>query len=121
MRASTSSAGKARPKTAIRPKPASRQQAAPTEKQVMSTLDKIIDPHTNLSLVAMGLISDVRVKKDQVSVTFRPTSPFCPLGVHLAQSIQRRLKDLDGVKRANVKVIGHVQEESINRLLDDSC
>lgn len=93
----------------------------PTEKQVISTLDQIIDPHTNMSLIAMGLISDIRVKKNEVSVTFRPTSPFCPLGVHLAQSIQRRLKDINGVKRANVKIVGHVHEEHINKLLDESC
>jgi len=90
----------------------------PTEKQVISTLKEVIDPHTNISVYEMGLISELKITKNSVSLTFRPTSPFCPLGAQLAQSIKHRLEALDGVSKAKVRVVGHVYEDRINRTLD---
>ena len=89
----------------------------PTEQEVISTLREIVDPHTNMNVYDMGLISELKVSDKVVSLTFRPTSPFCPLGVQLAVNIKRRLKDLKGTERADVKVIGHVQEANINKVL----
>ena len=90
-----------------------------TEKEVIDSLKEIIDPHSNISVFDMGLISDLQVSDDSISLTFRPTSPFCPLGVQLAMNIKRRLKQLSGVKKANVKVVGHCQEGQINKTLAD--
>ena len=89
-----------------------------TEQEVIHSLQEIIDPHSNVSVYDMGLISELEVSKDTVSLTFRPTSPFCPLGVQLALNIKRRLQKLDGVKKARVKVIGHVREDMINKALE---
>lgn len=92
----------------------------PTEKEVVTALKEIVDPHTNASVYDMGLISELMVTKDTVSLTFRPTSPFCPLGAQLAQNIKRRLKGLKGTRKANVKVVGHVMEDQINRSLQEA-
>ncbi len=92
----------------------------PTEQEVISALKQIVDPHTEVNVYDMGLISELKVGKDSVSLTFRPTSPFCPLGVQLAHNIKRRLKDIKGTSKADVKVIGHVQEETINKSLREA-
>lgn len=92
----------------------------PTEQEVISTLKEVVDPHTNISVYEMGLISELKVTKNSVSLTFRPTSPFCPLGVQLAHNIKRRLRDLKGTEKADVKVIGHVHEEMINKSLREA-
>ncbi len=91
-----------------------------TEREVISSLREIVDPHTNLNLYDMGLISEMKVSKDSVSLTFRPTSPFCPLGIQFAHNIKRRLLRLKGVKKADVKVVGHIQEQMINRSLAET-
>lgn len=91
-----------------------------TEREVISSLKDIIDPHTNISVYDMGLISELKVSKDSVSLTFRPTSPFCPLGIQLAHNIKRRLLGIRGVKKADVKVVGHIQEQMINKSLADA-
>ncbi len=88
--------------------------------QVISILDGIIDPHTGQSLMVMKLVEDIRLKNDEVSVTWRPTQPFCQLGMDLSRSIQGGLKSLKWVSRANVKIVGHMNEEYINGLLDRS-
>lgn len=89
----------------------------PSEEEVVTVLKEIIDPHTNISVYDMGLISDLKVTKDRVGLTFKPTSPFCPLGVHLAQNIKRRVLDVKGVKKVDLKIVGHMQEDAINRAL----
>jgi len=91
----------------------------PTEKQVVEALKGIIDPHSNVSVYDMGLIHDLKVGKDSVSLTFRPTSEFCPLGVHLAMNIKRRMKSIKGAKKVDVRITGHVQEGQINEALAD--
>jgi metal-sulfur cluster biosynthetic enzyme len=88
-----------------------------TEKQVIALLKEICDPHSNISVYEMGLISKLKVTKDSVSLVFRPTSPFCPLGMHLAANIQRRMMSIRGIKKVKVTVVGHVQEAMINETL----
>lgn len=92
----------------------------PTEKQVIAALKEIVDPHTNMNVYDMGLISDIKTTKDSVSLTFRPTSPFCPLGIHLATNIKRRMEKVGRTKRADVTVVGHVHADRINEALSDN-
>jgi metal-sulfur cluster biosynthetic enzyme len=87
----------------------------PTEQQVINILKEIIDPHTDMSIYDMGLISNISVSSDRVALTFRPTSPFCPLGIHFAMNIKRRLVALEGVKEVDLTVTGHIHEDMINR------
>lgn len=92
----------------------------PTEKEVIAALKQIIDPHSNISVYDMGLISELKVTKTTVSLTFRPTSQFCPLGVQLAHNIKRRILQIDGTQKADVKVTGHVHERMINESLSEA-
>lgn len=92
----------------------------PTEKEVIASLKEIIDPHSNVSVYDMGLISEIKVTKSSVSLVFRPTSPFCPLGMHLAMNIKRRLMDIKGMKKADVTIVGHIQETNINKTLAET-
>ena len=92
----------------------------PTEDRVISVLKEIIDPHTNMNIYDMGLISDLSVSDGTISLTFRPTSPFCPLGIHFAMNIKRRLEGLDGANSISVSVVGHVHEDAINEELSSS-
>ena len=89
----------------------------PTEKEVIAVLKQIIDPHTDISVYDMGLITDLEVTKAGVKVVYKPTSPFCPLGLHLAQNMKRRLSEIKGVKKVEVRITGHLQEDSINKAL----
>ena len=96
------------------------EPAMPTKKEVIASLKEIIDPHSNISIYDMGLISELKVGKDTVSLVFRPTSPFCPLGMQLAMNIKRRLMALNGMKKADVMIVGHIQESNINKTLADT-
>ncbi len=57
-----------------------------SESEVIEKMKGIIDPHT----------------ASDVSLTFMPSSPFCPLGVQLAVAIKKGLKEI-GVEKADAE------------------
>lgn len=81
---------------------------------IVEALRQVMDPHTGVSVYDMGLISEIQVSDDSVSLTFMPTSPFCPVGVELAKAIKDQVMLIDGMRRCNVKVVGHIRAEQIN-------
>ncbi len=85
------------------------------ESQVIEKLRGVVDPHTGTSVYDMGLIQDLKVDGDRVSLKFRPSSPFCPLGVQLAKSIKAALKEVAG--EVDITVVGYINEEELNRQL----
>ena len=85
---------------------------------VVEALRSVLDPHTGVSVYEMGLISDIVVGDDNVSLTFMPTSPFCPVGIELALSIRDQVLTVDGIKKCDVKVVGHIKADEINRALN---
>ena len=86
--------------------------------EVVEMLRSVLDPHTGVSVYDMGLISEIVVSNDTVSLTFMPTSPFCPVGVELAKSIRDHIMSIGGMKSCNVKVVGHIRADQINEALN---
>ena len=85
------------------------------ESKVVEKLKGVVDPHTGQSVYDMGLIEDLRIGEGRVSLKFRPSSPFCPLGVQLARSIKTALKEL--AEEVDITVVGYINEEELNRQL----
>jgi metal-sulfur cluster biosynthetic enzyme len=65
----------------------------------------------------MGLIHDMKFDGGIVSLTFIPTSPFCPLGIQLAIMIKQALAKVDGITKVNIKIEGHMNAVEINEML----
>jgi metal-sulfur cluster biosynthetic enzyme len=86
--------------------------------EVVEVLRSVLDPHTGVSVYDMGLVSELVVSNDSVSLTFMPTSPFCPVGVELAKAIRDRVLAMEGMRSCNVKVIGHIRADEINEALN---
>jgi metal-sulfur cluster biosynthetic enzyme len=86
--------------------------------RVIETLRQIVDPHTGVSVYEMGLISELKVEKDAVTLTFIPTSPVCPMGLQLARDIKEGVCKIEGIKKCVVNVVGHMQADLINRQLN---
>ena len=91
----------------------------PTEEEVIEKLKNVVDPHTGTDVYDMGLISNLKVEDDSVSLVFTPTSPFCPMGVQLAVQIKKSLAQLQDLNAEGVDITveGHMQSEQINEKL----
>lgn len=85
---------------------------------VIEQLSMVIDPETGVDVIRMRLIEDLTVDEEgQVSYTFRPSSPLCPIAVPLANTIQRAVSMVPGVTSQEVKVAGFILSNELMELL----
>ncbi len=76
-----------------------------TEEDVYEALEEVIDPELGLDFVALGLVYDVAIEKDEVFVTFTLTTPGCPIGPQVTEQMREFVGDLEGVNRVHPKLV----------------
>ncbi|MGQ9469971.1 MAG: metal-sulfur cluster assembly factor [Nitrososphaerales archaeon] len=91
-----------------------------TEEEIMKELSNVIDPEIGLSIIDMGLVDEVKIEGDKVSVSFHLTVPFCPpvFAMMIAKDIKGRLSRMAGIKNSEVKLVGHVMADQINEIIN---
>jgi metal-sulfur cluster biosynthetic enzyme len=65
-------------------------------------LSGVIDPEVGIGIVELGLVYDVTVEDDAIVVTMTMTTPACPLGAYLEQSVAAALVDIAGDRPVTV-------------------
>lgn len=73
-----------------------------TKTKVLKKLNEVLDPELGISLVDLGLIYNVRVKKGTVYITMTLTTIGCPLFDMIATEIQYVIKQIDGVSEVSI-------------------
>jgi metal-sulfur cluster biosynthetic enzyme len=73
--------------------------------KVLSALRTVRDPELNVNVVDLGLVYSVQAHDDQVDVEMTLTSPACPAGPEILRGAVVALEALDGVSKANVKLV----------------
>jgi metal-sulfur cluster biosynthetic enzyme len=93
------------------------------EQAVREQLQRVIDPETGVDVMRMRLIEDLDVDGEtgRVSFRFRPSSPLCPLAVHLALSMRDAVAGVPGVTEQEIEVVGYVGADGLNALLRESA
>ena len=93
------------------------------EHEIVERLRQVIDPETGADVMRMRLIEDLHVDGEtgRVGYKFRPSSPLCPLAVHLALSIRDAIAGVPGVTGQEIEVVGYVGAESLNTLLKEQA
>jgi metal-sulfur cluster biosynthetic enzyme len=86
---------------------------------IVERLRQVIDPETGVDVVRMRLIEELQVDGETGSVRykFRPSSPLCPLAVHLALGIRDAVAEVPGVTEQEIEVVGYVGADGLNALL----
>ncbi|MFZ6031181.1 MAG: metal-sulfur cluster assembly factor [Chloroflexota bacterium] len=85
---------------------------------VLARLAGVIDPETGVDVVRMQLIEDLAVDENgRVALKFRPSSPFCPLAVPLAETIRKAVAEVDGVTGQNVEIVGLALSDELMAVL----
>jgi len=94
-------------------------QSIELKHRVTERLAQVIDPETGVDVMRMRLIEDLEVDSmtGRVRYRFRPSSPLCPLAVHLALEMRRAVAAVQGVTEQEIEVVGYVGAEELNRLL----
>ena len=96
-------------------------QSIQLEKQILERLRQVIDPETNVDVVRMRLIEDLRVQDSgRVSYTVRPSSPLCPIAVFLALQIKGAIAQVPGVTEQQITVKDYVAAEELTKLINET-
>jgi len=89
--------------------------------RIEQALREVIDPGTKLDIMRMKLVTDISVDQDgAVSLTFRPSSPVCPMAFKLAYDIQAAVRGTDGVTAVKVKVQGYNRADELMEVLKEA-
>ena len=75
-----------------------------TEKSIREALIDVLDPELNISIVDLGLVYKVDIKKDnRVEITMTLTTIGCPLFSLIEEEVRSKLKKI-GVKENLIKL-----------------
>jgi len=94
----------------------------PTPAEILNILSKVYDPEIPLSVTELGIVKeeDISISDGNIRVLFTPTSPICPMGGVIGILIKYELEKVLGREvEVKVKPGTHIQESSLNRLLDN--
>jgi FeS assembly SUF system protein len=76
------------------------------EEQIIAALKEIYDPEIPVDIFELGLIYEVKIKKDRhVDIDMTLTSPNCPVAESLPVEVREKVESVDGVSSANVNIV----------------
>lgn len=76
-----------------------------TEDEVRNILRRVKDPEINLNVVDLGLVYDVEIYGNDVSVDMSLTSPGCPAGPQILHDAEEALRALPDVGAVSVNLV----------------
>jgi len=76
-----------------------------TTDQVKLALRKVKDPELNLNILDLGLVYDIAVSGNDISIDMSLTSPGCPSGPEIMGDAERQLKTIEGVGAVAVNLV----------------
>ncbi|MGC8631585.1 MAG: metal-sulfur cluster assembly factor [Thermoprotei archaeon] len=88
-----------------------------TEEEVLKSIEDVVDPEVQASIVEMNLVDEINVGTDgRVNVKFHLTTPFCPaqFAYSIALDIKDRVSAIPDVKKVTVVVKDHFLSDEIN-------
>ena len=64
-----------------------------TTDQVTACLERVMDPELGINVVDLGLIYNILIDGNQISVDMTLTNPGCPMAGMLAGSVEQALRE----------------------------
>jgi len=77
--------------------------------QVVAAIKTCYDPEIPVNIYELGLIYDILVEGQDVTVIMTLTSPMCPVAGILPGEVEEKVRELDGVESASVELVWEPQ------------
>ena len=72
---------------------------------IMDKLRDVTDPELHVNIVDLGLVYEVKIDKGMATIIMTLTSPACPVGPLILESIEDTVNAIEGVKGVNVEIV----------------
>jgi len=98
-----------------------------TPAEVFEALVPVMDPEHPVSITdpRMGIVTTdlIEVTNKSISVQFKPTAPYCPMGGLIGVLIRHRLEQVYPKTKISVTVLPgtHAQETAVNSMINDDA
>jgi metal-sulfur cluster biosynthetic enzyme len=76
-----------------------------TVEDVTEALRQVFDPELGLDIVELGLLYDVQIVDDAVTIHYSLTSIGCPAGPLIHEQILEAVRELPGVESAKLELV----------------
>jgi len=83
----------------------------PTESEIMTVLNRVIDPELHRNIVELGMVRSVQVREGQVEIELALTTAACPLTQELSDNVRAAVQALPGIKGVTVNLGEMTAEE----------
>ncbi|GEM_PF-83508 len=76
------------------------------KEDIITSLKKCFDPELQMDVWTLGLIYDILVEENIVSIKMTFTTPFCPFGPSIVEDIKSQIKeDYKTIKTVSIEVV----------------
>ena len=75
------------------------------KEDIISILKECYDPEIPIDLWNLGLIYNINIKNNDVSIVMSLTTPGCTMGEYMANDIKTKVKKLSNIQNVNVEVV----------------
>jgi metal-sulfur cluster biosynthetic enzyme len=87
---------------------------------VRKAAGSVPDPEVRRSIADLGLLDEVEVDGERVTVRFHLTSPLCPanFAARIGKEIRRRVAAVPGVQSVEVVLQDHFIQDELHQLIN---
>ncbi|BDZ70969.1 metal-sulfur cluster assembly factor [Methanobacterium petrolearium] len=88
--------------------------------KIREALSQVADPHMGISIVEMGLVSDIQVNESDktAKIVIKPTNPGCMSAANMAMQARIAAEKVEGIDKAEIEIEGHMMAEAINEMVN---
>ena len=85
--------------------PSSAAEGSLTEDKVRLALRRVKDPELNLNILDLGLIYEIRLDGNDITVDMSLTSPGCPSGPEIMTGAEEAVRSIPGVDDVQINLV----------------
>ena len=78
---------------------------AVNREEIINEIKKVFDPEIPVNIWDFGLIYDIAINGDTVTIEMTFTSPTCPMMEEILDQVKTNVESVDGVKSVDVKLV----------------
>lgn len=76
-----------------------------TKEQVIEAIKTVIDPHIGVDIYNIGLIYDIKIDNEDVTIKMTLTNPACPMAKSIIGNTKTAVEKLEEVKKVDIDLV----------------